>query len=172
MQSPPPPPPPSGGMMPPPPPPPGGYMQPPMGGGGAMAAGNYGGFWIRVVAYVIDAIILIVVGGIIDAIFRVNPSQAGQGAYNAASALNLVIGIAYFSYMWSQQGATLGQRIFKLRVVDANTGQRITIGKALLRWVGLFVSFLVCFVGVIWVAFDSRKQGWADKIAGTLVLQG
>jgi len=169
MQSPPPPPPPSGGMMPPPPPPPmGGYQPAP----GYAPAANYGGFWIRVVAYVIDAIILIVVGGIIDAIFRVNPSQAGQGAYNAASALNLVIGIAYFSYMWSQQGATLGQRIFRLRVVDANTGQRITIGKALLRWVGLFVSFLVCFVGVIWVAFDSRKQGWADKIAGTLVLQG
>lgn len=154
--------------MPPPPPPMGGYQPAP----GYAPAANYGGFWIRVVAYVIDAIILIVVGGIIDAIFRVNPSQAGQGAYNAASALNLVIGIAYFSYMWSQQGATLGQRIFRLRVVDANTGQRITIGKALLRWVGLFVSFLVCFVGVIWVAFDSRKQGWADKIAGTLVLQG
>ena len=168
MQSPPPPPPPSGGMMPPPPPPMGGYQPAP----GYAPAANYGGFWIRVVAYVIDAIILIVVGGIIDAIFRVNPSQAGQGAYNAASALNLVIGIAYFSYMWSQQGATLGQRIFRLRVVDANTGQRITIGKALLRWVGLFVSFLVCFVGVIWVAFDSRKQGWADKIAGTFVLQG
>jgi uncharacterized RDD family membrane protein YckC len=169
MQSPPPPPPPSGGMMPPPPPPEmSGYQPAP----GSMPSGNYGGSWIRVVAYVIDAIILIVVGGIIDAIFRVNPSQAGQGAYNAASAINLVIGIAYFSYMWSQQGATLGQRIFKLRVVDVNTGQRITIGKALLRWVGLFVSFLVCFVGVIWVAFDSRKQGWADKIAGTLVLQG
>jgi uncharacterized RDD family membrane protein YckC len=168
MQSPPPPPPPSGGMMPPPPPPMGGYQPVP----GYAPAANYGGFWIRVVAYIIDAIILAVVGGIVDAIFRVNPSNAGSGAYSAASGLNLVIGIAYFTYMWSQQGATLGQRIFRLRVVDANTGQRITIGKALLRWVGLFVSFIVCFVGVIWVAFDSRKQGWADKIAGTFVLQG
>jgi uncharacterized RDD family membrane protein YckC len=168
MQSPPPPPPPSGGMMPPPPPPMGGYQPAP----GYAPAANYGGFWIRVVAYIIDFIILAVVSGIVDAIFRVNPANAGQGAYNVASLLNLVIDIAYFSYMWSQQGGTLGQRVFKLRVVDANTGQRITIGKALLRWVGLFVSFLVCFVGVIWVAFDGRKQGWADKIAGTLVLQG
>ena len=63
-------------------------------------------------------------------------------------------------------------RVFKLRVVDANTGQPIGLGKALLRWVGLIVSFLVCFVGVIWVAFDGRKQGWMDKIAGTLVVQG
>jgi uncharacterized RDD family membrane protein YckC len=74
--------------------------------------------------------------------------------------------------MWTYQGATLGQRIFGLRVVDANTGQRIQLGKAALRWVGLLVSFLVCFIGVIWVAFDGRKQGWMDKIAGTLVLRG
>jgi uncharacterized RDD family membrane protein YckC len=66
----------------------------------------------------------------------------------------------------------LGQRIFKLRVVDANTGQPIGLGKAVVRWLGLLVSFVVCFVGVIWVAFDARKQGWMDKIAGTLVLQG
>jgi uncharacterized RDD family membrane protein YckC len=145
----------------------GGYMPAPA------AAGNYGGFWIRVVAYIIDAIILSIAGGIIDAIFRVNPSDTTNGgAYGAATAVNLLISVGYFTYMWSYQGATLGQRIFKLRVVDANTGQPITIGKALLRWVGLFLSFIVCFIGVIWVAFDARKQGWADKIAGTLVLQG
>jgi hypothetical protein len=86
MQSPPPPPPPSGGMTP-PPPPPGGYMQQPM---GMAPAGAYGGFWIRVVAYIIDAVILGVVYGIIDAIFRVNPSDTTSGAYSAASGLNLV----------------------------------------------------------------------------------
>jgi len=144
----------------------GGYMPAPA------AAANYGGFWIRVVAYIIDAIILSIVVAIIDAIFRVNPSNPSSGAYGAALGINLVISLAYFTYMWTYQGATLGQRIFKLRVVDANTGQPITLGKAVLRWIGLIISFFVCFIGVIWVAFDSRKQGWADKIAGTLVLQG
>jgi len=69
-------------------------------------------------------------------------------------------------------GSHPGQRIFGLKVVDANTGQRIDLGKAALRWIGLLISFLVCFVGVIWVAFDARKQGWMDKIAGTVVTQG
>ena len=180
MQNPPPPPPPSGPppMSPPPPPPPsGGYMPPPpqpLGGymPSAAPAGNYGGFWIRVVAYIIDVIILAVVGRIIDAVFQVNPADPSSGAYGIASFINLVIDVAYFAGQWTYFGATLGQRVFKLRVVDANTGQPIGLGKALLRWVGLFVSFLVCFVGVIWVAFDGRKQGWMDKIAGTLVLQG
>jgi uncharacterized RDD family membrane protein YckC len=161
-----PPPPPSGGYMPPPPSPMGGYMP------SSAPAAAYGGFWIRVIAYIIDIIILGVIGGIIDAIFRVNPSDPNSGSYGIATFINLVIDIAYFAGLWTYMGATLGQRVFKLRVVDANTGQPIGVGKALLRWVGLFVSFLVCFVGVIWVAFDGRKQGWMDKLAGTLVLRG
>ena len=179
MQNPPPPPPPSGPPpMQPPPPPPGGYMPPPppapMGGymPSSGPTAGYGGFWIRVVAYIIDIVILGVVGSIVDAIFHANPADATAGGNGIAGFINLVVDVAYFAGQWTYFGATLGQRVFKLRVVDANTGQPIGIGKALLRWVGLFVSFLVCFVGVIWVAFDARKQGWMDKIAGTLVLQG
>jgi uncharacterized RDD family membrane protein YckC len=177
-----PPPPPGGGYPPPPPPPPGGGYppapyQPPMGGGYAPMQGyaptaTYGGFWIRAVAYIIDAILLGIVDRLIDLVFGVNPADTSSGPYAISAILELVINIGYFAYFWSYQGGTLGQRIFKLRVVDANTGQRISLGKALLRWVGLFLSFIVCFVGVIWVAFDSRKQGWLDKIAGTYVLQG
>ena len=132
---------------------------------------NYAGFWIRVVAYIIDAIILGVLGGIIDAIFQVNLQNPTSGNYTAANGLGVLISIAYFAGLWTYMGATLGQRIFGIRVVDANTGQQLTIGKALVRWVGLFIAFIVCFIGVIWVAFDPRKQGWADKIAGTLVLR-
>lgn len=182
-EPPPPPPPPSGGGYAPPPPPPpgGGYAPPPppqMGYSGQPMApyaptGNYGGFWIRLIAYIIDGIILGVVGVIIDAVLGVNPSSSStSGNAGLASLLQLVIGIAYFSGLWTYWGATLGQRVFKLRVVDANTMQPIGFGKAILRYVGLVISILVCFVGVIWVAFDQRKQGWMDKIAGTVVLQG
>ena len=133
---------------------------------------NYAGFWIRVVAYIIDGLLLAAVGTIVNVIFHVNPNDPQSSGYAAASGINFVIGIAYFVGLWSFWGATLGQRIFKLRIVDANTMQPIGVGKAVLRYIGLFVAFLVCFVGVIWVAFDARKQGWQDKIAGTLVLQG
>src|SRR4030088_752074 len=128
MQNPPPPPPPPGGYEP-PPPPPGGYPPPPppqMPGGGYPAPGyaplaKYGGFWIRVVAYIIDFIILAVVGVIIQAIFRANPNDPPSPGYTAASLVQLVIGIAYFAGLWTYWGATVGQRVLKLRVVDANT---------------------------------------------------
>jgi uncharacterized RDD family membrane protein YckC len=148
-----------------------------MPGGGYPATGyapqaNYAGFWIRVVAYIIDVVILLVVGLIVQVIFRVNPNDPTSPGNTAASLVNLVIGIAYFAGLWTYWGATVGQRVLRLRVVDANTGQPIGVGKALLRWLGLFISFIVCFIGVIWVAFDARKQGWMDKIAGTVVVQG
>ena len=159
---------------PPPPPPPGGMppMMPPAAAGAMAIPTAYGGFWIRVVAYVIDGVILGIVGAILNVIFRANPSDPSSPGYNVVQVLNLVISIAYFAGLWTYWGATVGQRLLKLRVVDAKTMQPIGIGKALLRWLGLVVSFLVCFIGVIWVAFDGRKQGWMDKIAGTVVLQG
>ena len=155
-------------QSPPPPPPMGGNMP----AQGNAPAANYGGFWIRAVAYIIDGILIGVVAGIIDAILHINLTNPQDPGYGPGFGVNLVLSFAYFVGMWTYQGATLGQRIFKLRVVDASTSQPISIGKAVLRWVGLLISFLVCFVGVIWVAFDSRKQGWMDKIAGTLVIQG
>ena len=174
MQSPPPPPPPGGAppppQMPPPPPAPygGGYAPQPF----AAPAGNYGGFWIRVVAYIIDAIILGVIGGVIDVIFHVNLSDPNSGSYQAANGVNFLISAGYFIGFWTAWSASPGQRLLKLRVVDANTTQPVTVGKAVLRYIGLVISFFVCFIGVIWVAFDARKQGWMDKIAGTVVLQG
>ncbi len=134
------------------------------------AGGNYAGFWIRVVAYLIDTVILVVIGGAIDVAFHANPNDPNASGNGIAGIINFILGIAYFVGLWTVWSATVGQRVFKLRVVDANTMQPITPGKAALRYIGLVIAFFVCFVGVIWVAFDARKQGWADKIASTLVV--
>ncbi len=175
MQNPPPPP-PAGGYPPPPPPPP-----PPQMAGGYPPAyaptpyvrqASYGGFWIRVVAYIIDAIILGIIGAILSIPLAVNYADMNSGSYRASNGIDLLLSGLYFVGLWTYMGASLGQRIFGMRVVDADTGQPITLGKAVIRWLGLLLSFFVCLIGVIWVAFDSRKQGWMDKIAGTVVLQG
>ena len=135
---------------------------------------RYGGFWIRVVAYIIDAIILGIVGAIIITILGVNisePNLAQNSRYQGAQAFDLIVGFIYFAGLWTVLGGSLGQRILGMRVVDANTGAPIGFGKAALRALGLYISFLVCFIGVIWVAFDARKQGWMDKIGGTVVVR-
>ena len=163
---------------PPPPPPPPGYAPTPQMPSGYEAApvayapaASYGGFWIRAVAYIIDAIILGIIGGILSAPLAVDYNDLNSASVRASNGIDLVLSLVYFALLWTYMGASLGQRIFGLRVADANTGQPISLGKAALRWLGLVLSFAVCLIGVIWVAFDGRKQGWMDKIAGTVVLR-
>jgi uncharacterized RDD family membrane protein YckC len=62
--------------------------------------------------------------------------------------------------------------LFALRVVRDGDGSRLGVGRALLRYVGFVVSAWALLIGLIWAAFDARKQGWHDKIAGTLVVRG
>ena len=161
-----------------PPPPPPGYAPPPqMGGYQPMAVaspGSYGGFWIRLVAYIIDAIILGIFGAILSVPLGVNYSDVNSlnsAAARTSNGIDLVLSLVYFVGLWTYMGGTIGQRIFGMRVVDAASGQPIGLGKAVVRWLGLLLSFFVCFIGVIWVAFDARKQGWMDKIAGTVVVR-
>ena len=141
---------------------------------GFVAQMSYAGFWIRVVAYIIDAILLGIIGGAIGAILGVNytdPNAMQSNQARGAQGINLVIAFIYFAGLWTAMGASLGQRIFGMRIVDANTGASIGFGKSALRALGLYISIVVCLVGVIWVAFDARKQGWMDKIAGTVVVR-
>jgi uncharacterized RDD family membrane protein YckC len=178
----PPPPPPPGGYTPPPPPMGGGYpMQKPATGYGYAPQVRYGGFWIRFVSIFIDGLIVGIPVGIVSAIVGAavtsssnNSPATGAGLSGiqlVVELLGLVVEIGYFVYFWGK-GQTLAMRLFHLRVADATTGLPIGSGRAALRYVGYILSVIVCYIGLIWAAFDSRKQGWHDKIASTVVLQG
>ena len=132
----------------------------------AAVSGAKAGFWIRVLAFIIDSVILYVVNLIVGVVL--NPSTTGR------SGIQTLLGIIYFTYFWSASsmwpGQTVGDKLLNLRVIKTD-GTDLTIVQAFIRYVGLFVSFLVIFIGVIWVAFDPNKQGWHDKIAGTYVIK-
>jgi len=61
--------------------------------------------------------------------------------------------------------------VFGARVVDAQTGARMTTGQSIGRYLGYYVSIFGLGLGFVWVAFDPRKQGWHDKLAGTVVIR-
>lgn len=149
----------------------------------------YAGFWIRILAAVIDGIILGIIGGVIQ-FTTVFSGLFGAGflakepGEPSATAGTLIIGtiivmilviiaiqIAYFVGLTSAYGITIGKMVLGLKVVDT-TGQKIGFGKAALREiVGKWISGLVFGLGYLWVAFDDKKQGWHDKIAGTVVVK-
>ena len=123
------------------------------------------GFLTRALATIIDFVVLGIAGNILNSILFGGDPVRGNG-------ISTLVGIAYFLYFWSSygHGQTLGNRALNIRVVKT-TGGELTLTDAFIRYVGLILSFLCLFVGVIWVAFDANKQGWHDKIASTYVVK-
>ncbi len=168
--------------------PPAGYVAPQA--SGWTPGLTYGGFWIRVVARIVDALILgiplsvvflgvALAGGLLGSAANSSNQNAQSGVALAVGGifivfylLVLVAVIGYQIYFWGTSGSTPGMRLFKLRIVDAVTGGPIGFSRATIRWLMTLVNSWACYLGWIWVAFDPRKQGWHDKVANTVVVQG
>jgi len=141
----------------------------------------YAGFWIRLVAYIVDGVILFVanfvigfiLGLLIGVLIFSTGSNLNDSSTNTLNVLSLFIGVVlsagYFSFYWAG-GQTWGMRWMRLQVVDATTGGPIGVSRGFYRYLGFVLSGLACYVGLIWAAFDPRKQGWHDKIANSVVI--
>lgn len=81
-----------------------------------------------------------------------------------------IFSLVYYVGYWSTSGQTLGKSMLGLKVVD-RTGSPVSTGKAILRYVGYLISAAVFSLGFVWIAFDQKRQGWHDKIAGTYVVE-
>lgn len=144
---------------------------------------QYAGFWIRVGAYLIDYIVMIIAQMAIFGIFGVamfgatSLDPADTSAFETAGGIiaytiTTVGGILYFVIMESSsKQATLGKMAVGIVVTDEH-GQRISFLRALGRYFAKILSALVMFIGFIMVAFTDQKQGLHDIICSTLVVKG
>ncbi|HEV8596969.1 MAG TPA: RDD family protein [Candidatus Dormibacteraeota bacterium] len=124
---------------------------------------------LRVVGGLINVVILAVLFGVVEAITNRNHGGAGL--------VDLAVALGYFGYFWSSGGQTVGMMVFGFRVRDRATGRFPSVGKAVLRgfvwW--LEVWFTICVIGLVgwlWMFWDSQRQGFHDKVAGTVVTKG
>jgi uncharacterized RDD family membrane protein YckC len=76
---------------------------------------------------------------------------------------------AYFIFFWTLAGQTPGKTLMGLRIVTTD-GQSPSFGRSVRRLLGYIVSIIAMFIGFLWILVDNRRQGWHDKIAGTLVI--
>jgi uncharacterized RDD family membrane protein YckC len=149
----------------------------------------FGGFWIRVVSYIIDAIVInmalfpvqiiigLASGASSAAATSAGSSAASAGAAGAqlgmqlvSSAIGLCAGWLYFSLMESMKGGTLGKMAVGLAVVDAE-GRYLSFGHATGRYFSKILSGIACGLGYIMAGFHPQKRGWHDSLANTYVIQ-
>jgi len=132
---------------------------------------EYAGFWIRGWALMIDAVI---VGtfALLIAMWLKFASAESVGPVTLAPILQTLLVWIYMPALWfSPMQATAGQRICRLRVVDAMDGGRITFMRGLLRVLGMTLSGLILGIGFLMAAFTERKRALHDIIAGTCVVK-
>ena len=134
---------------------------------------RYAGFWIRVGAAIIDSILhQIIISPLLTAIYGTEywmSESLVQGAWDVV--LSYILPAIAVILFWKYKSATPGKMLLKLTIVDAETGDKPSTGQFIGRYFAYFVSIIPLFIGFIWVGIDKRKQGWHDKLAGTVVIR-
>ena len=84
----------------------------------------------------------------------------------AETVLGLVVTVTF----WVKLFATPGKLLMGCQIVDAGSGEPVSVRQGVFRYLGYYVSVLPLGLGFFWIAWDRRKQGFHDKIANTVVL--
>lgn len=143
---------------------------------------EYAGFWRRIFAFWIDGLwiapLLLLLSYIIcgsshcfmlqESIDTVTVLEPFQGWLSFLS--NNLLPAILTLWFWLKYAATPGKMLVDCEIVDADNGEPITSRQALLRYIGYIISALPLGLGFLWILLDKRKQGWHDKLAGTVVI--
>lgn len=134
---------------------------------------EYTGFWLRVGAAIIDTLLIsMIIFPLLWAIYGpvyFTSDRLIQGPLDfLISWVAPAVAVVLF---WIARQATPGKMAIGARIVDAKTGGTPTNLQLVVRYLGYYVAMIPLFIGIVWVAFDSRKQGWHDKLAGTVVVR-
>jgi uncharacterized RDD family membrane protein YckC len=134
---------------------------------------EYVGFWSRAWSAILDLLVFVLFTvPILYAIhgrdyFRCDVILRGPVDFLNTFVLASVVAILF----WITCSATPGKMANSAKIVDAKTGEKPSPRQFIIRYLGYYLSLLPLGLGFIWVAFDSRKQGWHDKLAGTVVIR-
>lgn len=134
---------------------------------------QYAGFWIRTAATVVDNILLMLIISLpLTLIYGVQAYWLSESLFLGFwDAVGWIMPVVLTIWFWLRFLATPGKMLFRLQVVDAETLSGLSLKQSIIRYLSYLLSALVIFIGFLWVAFDPRKQGWHDKLAGSAVIR-
>lgn len=141
---------------------------------------KYGGFWIRLIATIIDTLLLLCVMAPLAVLLYFfglsDPEQLSSERLVTLSwllnfLLEHVFSVVVVIAFWIYKQATPGKMLFAMKILDATTEQPASKGQLIGRYFAYIISTIPLGLGFAWIAFDKRKQGWHDKLAGTVVVK-
>ena len=141
----------------------------------------YTGFWLRVLCLFLDLLLFNIVGliGLLVGVSLLPSPISGNQSLEALVYFFVAFQVVFLPWAllavsWCVLGSTPAKLLFNIRIIDEQSGKKPSVIQAINRGIGMFVMFLVPIpmnLGLLWVAFDKRKQGWHDKLFGTLVVR-
>lgn len=139
-----------------------------------LSALEYVGFWARVWASLVDTVLLMLVSiplvYLLQSLTGLTQPDASLAGLIETLVLQILPIVIVLAFWWRLQ-ATPGKLLVHARIIDADSGGVPQTWQWLVRYLGYFVIVLSLGLGVLWVAFDKRKQGWHDKLARTVVVR-
>lgn len=130
------------------------------------------GFVPRSLATLADGIVEAVYVAILIALAGATADASGNSANpEIAFVIQYLLPVVVTVLLWSRWQATPGKMMIRAHIVDARTGGMPTTGQFVIRYLGYLVSLIPLGLGFFWVMWDRRKQGWHDKLAGTMVVR-
>ena len=131
------------------------------------------GFWIRLLAQIIDNLLIFaVVLPLLLAVYGTDYFSTQEFVKGPADFLiSYVMPAVLVIVFWVVARGTPGKLLCGLRVVDARNGESLDLLQAVIRYFGYFISTIPFFLGFLWIAWDARKQGFHDKLARSLVVR-
>lgn len=136
---------------------------------------EYAGFWIRLGAMLIDLVVITIVLTVPLTLIYGEEYWVGVGDQFFHGfwdlMLSYILPFIATIWFWLRFFGTPGKMALRLKIVDANTGNKVSFGQAIGRYFGYFIAGIPLFLGYLWVGIDRRKQGFHDKLAGTVVIR-
>jgi uncharacterized RDD family membrane protein YckC len=135
----------------------------------------YATFWRRLLAVILDGIVVSIPANIFAAALGTGLIVNGGGGVHfrsGGSGLQSVLFIIYEALLiayWN--GQTIGKKAMGIRVVSAG-GAPVPVGMAFVRSLMKLVSGVALMLGYLWMLWDPNKQTWHDKVAQTYVVCG
>lgn len=128
---------------------------------------RYAGFWIRLMAYILDSLVLLAVNRVLTDLLGLDWPRTFLGL----NYPELIISLAYFVVLTVVYGQTLGKMALGIKVVSQD-GRSNAWGPILLReTIGKFLSGIILLIGYLMIAFDGKKRALHDRIAETYVVR-